>query len=263
MASNNTTAGAISFTGSSASAANVKSLSAPGGCTNNGSASQCAKAITYGGATPNPLSPLDGPMASVSIGTNCPSGNNVLPTAYDTTKANQTCVNNGFTFKSNGGPSNGVYALNGVYFFSGVLRIQGGTITGTATFILLPGASLSISGNPTIQLNPVSTVLSTQVPSQLRATSVLSLLSKLLIYDPETTTGNQSVAISGSSTSYFNGIVYAPNADIVYQGSTQSYGCNAVIAKGVALSGSSNFDNSTCPPTSAGAVTRYVRLVNQ
>jgi len=260
LSSNNTSSSAIQFTGSSVNS-NVKSLSAPGGCAQNGSVTPCDKAITYAAATPNPLSGLDAPMAAVSIATNCPSGNNVLPTAYDTTKS-QTCVNNGFTFKSNGGPTNdGRYPLNGVYFFSGNLTIQGGTITGTATFILLPGASLKISGNPTIQLSPVTTVLSTQVPTQLRSTSVLNLMSKLLIYDPESTGNNQSVTISGSTTSYFNGVVYAPNADVLYQGSSQNYGCNMVIAKGVALSGSSNFDNSTCPATSAGAVTRYVRLV--
>jgi hypothetical protein len=189
--------------------------------------------------------------SSFSAGS-CPSGNLVLPTAYSTTR----CVNAGFTFKNNGAPTkDGNYPLNGVYFFSGNLTIQGGTITGTASLILLPGSTLTINGNPTIQLTPLDTVTAAQVPPTLA--SAVNLMSKLLIYDPES---SSNLKISGNSSSYFNGIVYAPNADVTYQGSTQSYTCVEVIAKGVTLSGNSNFDNSACPASSK-IVSQYVRLV--
>ncbi|MGH6713658.1 MAG: hypothetical protein ACREEK_32485, partial [Bradyrhizobium sp.] len=75
-------------------------------------------------------------------------------------------------------------------------------------------------------------------------------------YDPES--GN--VNLSGNSANYFNGITYMPNADVTFQGSTQSYTCVEVIAKGVTLSGASNFDNSGCPASSK-IVSQYVRLV--
>jgi len=120
----------------------------------------------------------------------------------------------------------------------------------------LPGASLTINGNPTIQINALTSVSTTQVPAALA--SVVNLLAGLLIYDPETS--SSGVKITGSSTSYFNGITYVPNSDVTYQGSTQSYSCVEVIAKGVTLAGNSNFDNSGCP-ASVKAQSQYVRLV--
>ncbi|WP_338833487.1 pilus assembly protein TadG-related protein [Bradyrhizobium septentrionale] len=270
LATNNTTSSAIQFTGSSANAANAKSLSAPGGCSNNGSANQCSKAITYAAATPNPLSPLDSPMSNLSTATTSFSsgacGTTAQPTAYDASHHCYNLAGNG-SGKFNFGSA--TYNLNGVYFFSGDVTVNGSAILQLAcaapacgvTFVLLPGSTLNINGGAKVQLTASDSVTTAQVPPALA--SVVNLMAKLLIYDPESTGKNQTVGISGNSSSYFNGIVYAPKADITYQGSSQNYGCNMVIAMGVAFSGSSNFDNSTCPATSAGAVTRYVRLVTQ
>jgi hypothetical protein len=161
---------------------------------------------------------------------------------------------------------------SGVYFFDGAVTFQSSslTVTGTATLILLPkgtgknafsGASLTITGGPTIQLTGLSSVSSTQVPAALA--SVVSLMSDLVIYDPETTTKNQTVNFSGSSTFSLTGVTYAPNADVVYQGNTKSSSCTEVIALGITLSGNSNFDNSGCPASITGGnlQTQYVRLV--
>lgn len=265
LSSNNTSSSAIQFTGSSVSS-NVKSLSAPGGCAQNGSVTPCDKAITYAAATPNPMSGLDSSLSSLSTANFSagPCGTTAQPTPYDASHKCYNLAGNG-SGKFNFG--NGTYNLNGVYFFSGSVNVNGSAILQLAcatpacgvTFVLLPGSTLTINGGAKIQLTASDTVTAAQVPPALA--SIVSLMSKLLIYDPESTGRNQSVAISGNSSSYFNGIIYAPNADVAYQGSTQSYGCSMVIAKGVALSGTSNFDNSTCPATSAGSVTRYVRLV--
>lgn len=260
LASNSTASNSVDFTGNGLDVSNAGTISGQGGCYDTGG-TQCNSAVTYAPLVPDPLSGLNSAMSSLTTANfsgSCPSGNFDLPTAYDTT-AGQTCVNAGFTFKSNGAPTkDGKYPLNGVYFFSGSLTIQSAEITGTATWILLPGATLTINGNPTIQLTALDTVSTTQVPAAL--TSVVGLMSKLLIYDPETTASNQSVTISGNSTSYFNGIVYAPNASVVYQGSTASYTCVQVIAKGVTLSGNSNLDNSGCPASSK-IESHIVRLV--
>ena len=247
LASNNTTANSISFTGNSGiDIGNVGSIAGEGGCAQTGG-TQCSRAITYASPVPNPLSGLDSAMSSLSTANfsgQCTSA----PKAYG---AGNTCYNKAFTF------GNQTYNLNGVYFFSGALKVQGNaTITGTATLILLPGASLKINGNPTIQINALTSVSTTQVPAALA--SVVNLLAGLLIYDPETS--SSGVKITGSSTSYFNGITYVPNSDVTYQGSTQSYSCVEVIAKGVTLAGNSNFDNSGCP-ASVKAQSQYVRLV--
>jgi len=257
LASNSTAPNAIDFTGNGLDVSHVGSISAQGGCKQTGG-SPCSKTITYAPPVPNPLAGLDAPMASLTTasfsGGAC--GTTAMPTPYD---AGHRCYNLAGNGASRFRFENATYALNGVYFFSGNVSVNGSAIiTGTATLVLLPGSTLSINGGATIQLSPLDAVTTTQVPVAL--SSVVNLMSKLLIYDPEVTTGNQTVSISGNSSSYFNGITYAPNANVTYQGSTQSYKCVEVIAKGITFSGNSNFDNSECPASSK-VETHIVKLV--
>lgn len=264
LASNNTSSNSIDLTGNGISVSNLGSISGAGGCAETGGTPRCTQTITYAPMVPNPLSGLDTPMGSLRAADfadgKCPStGSNPPPVAYTATTR---CYNDNFTFKNTTYP-----ALNGVYFFSG-LTIQSATITGTATFILTPpkflnsgdtGATLKVTGNPTITLNALSTVSTTQVPIKLQ--SVVNLMKELLLYDPETTASNKSVTVSGNSGSYFNGIVYAPNATVTYTGSAVSGGCNMLIAKGVQLSGSSTFDISGCPAGTPTSEIHIVRMV--
>ncbi|MGY4161276.1 MULTISPECIES: pilus assembly protein TadG-related protein [unclassified Bradyrhizobium] len=259
LASNNPNADSINFTGNSADVSNVKSMSAQGSCTQT-SGSRCSNVVTYAPPAPNPLSGLDTAIAALTkasfSGGSCGSSLK----SYSATNSSTTgpCYNTSW-------PS-GSATLSGVYFLTGNIRINGSvTISGTTTLILMPpkflnngdqGASLTISGNPTIQLNALSSVSTSQVPPAL--SSVVGLMAGLLIYDPESST---NVNITGSSTTYFNGITYLPNADVTYQGNTsQTASCVEVIAKGITLSGSANFDNSGCP-ASVTARSKYVRMV--
>lgn len=260
---------AIQFTGNSVDLSQVKSVSAAGGCSDTGG-SQCKTAITSASSTPNPLSALDTAISSLTnadFPAKCtvpsPPGNS--PIALPAYGPSNKCYYQGSDLASNKN-----YTFNGVYFFAkGDLTFQGtNTYSGTATLIFLPknivtsdnkGGTLKITGNPTIQMTAPSSVTASQVPASLGTTANLNLLGGLLIYDPEF---SSNLKLTGSTTTYFNGITYAPNADVTYQGNaTQSKSCNEVIAKGVTLSGSSNFDNSTCPVTNPAAVTHYVRLV--
>jgi hypothetical protein len=157
-----------------------------------------------------------------------------------------------------------------VYFFYGNLTIGANAILqnptgGTAALILLPGSTLTITGNPSIQLTAPSTVSSSQVPAALNTPTLLHDMTDLLIYDPETTT-NQPVKITGDSSSYFNGTVYAPNADVKYGGNSSatapSPGCYQVIAKGVTFSGNTNLDETKCQSDNAVQPNAFtVRLV--
>jgi hypothetical protein len=258
---------AVQFTGNSADLSQVKSVSAVGGCSDTGG-SQCKTATTFASSTPNPLSALDTAISSLKT-TDFPDNVCAVPSgsspialpAYGSPKKCYYDLNVSNIQNKN-------YTLNGVYFIAdGQLKIQG-NLTGTATLIFLPakftgstdaGGTLVVSGNPTIQLTAPSTITASQVPVPLGTTANLNLLGGIVIYDPEV---SSNLKITGSSTTYFNGITYAPNADVTYQGNTtQTASCNEVIAKGVTLSGSSNFDNSTCPVTNPAAVTHYVRLV--
>jgi Putative Flp pilus-assembly TadE/G-like len=266
---------AIQFTGNSTNLSQVKSISAVGGCSQTGG-NQCSTAITSASASPDPLSALNSAIASLTTasftgGTKglCSTTTPNTPAPYSSTNA---CYYNGWS------PSGTVTLTSGVYFFDGNVTFGSSSLTVTGPtastngviLILLPkgtgknafsGASFTVNGGPTLQLTGLSSVSSTQVPSALATTANLKLLGGLVIYDPETT-NKKSVTFSGSATTFFNGITYAPNADVVYQGNaTQTNSCNEVIAKGITLSGSSNFDNSTCPVSNPAAVTHVVRLV--
>lgn len=193
------------------------------------------------------------------------------PVAYSTASTATECYNGssgnghgqsgGYTF-----PSSAV--LNGTYFFAGPVSIGAGdSITGTANLILLPGASLGITGNPMIQLTG-GIPTSTSVPSSLSGfTGSTGLLAGLLIYDPETTTGNGNghlVNITGNSSSFFDGVVYAPNAAVTYTGSStnsnSAVGCNEVIAAAITYAGNTTYlDNSHCPVQTAPI--NYVTLI--
>jgi hypothetical protein len=122
--------------------------------------------------------------------------------------------------------------------------------------ILFGTATLTINGNPSIQLTGVT---SPQVPPTL--SSVQSLMTDLLIYDPEPYS-KKGVNITGDSSSYFNGIVYVPNAPITYSGNsnTTSSSCSEVVAYAVTFSGNTNLDNSKC--VSDGAVTPQIQYVS-
>ncbi|AMN43698.1 DUF7305 domain-containing protein [Rhodoplanes sp. Z2-YC6860] len=268
LASNSTASNSVDFKGNALDLSNVKTVSGAGGCQQTGG-SPCSKAITYAPPAPNPLSGLDAAISSL--------------VKADFTGGNRTgnSIGSCTAFMPYGSGSSACYntltnwgsmaLTSGVYFITGDVKISGSvTITGTnVTLIFMPpkfinngdkGATLTITGNPTIQLTAPSTVTASQVPTKLATTSVLSLMSKLLIYDPETTTGNQTVSFSGSSATYFSGITYAPNASVTYQGSTQSSACTELIAKGITLSGNSNFDNSGCP-SSVKIASQIVKLV--
>ncbi|MBR0975327.1 pilus assembly protein TadG-related protein [Bradyrhizobium japonicum] len=258
LSSNSTQSNSLNFTGNGLDVSKAGAISGQGDCHDNGGG-QCSKAITFAPPVPDPLSGLNAAMSTLSTGSfSGPCGTTL--TAYDATHKCYNDMGNGANkFKF----GNQTYNLNGVYFFNGPVTIGGGTTLKTlpgssTTLILLPGATLTINGGPVIQISASSTVVSTQVPAALA--SVVNLMSQLLIYDPEKTNKNQSVSLTGNSANYFNGIAYFPNADVVYQGSTQSYTCVEVIAKGITLSGNSNFDNSGCP-ASGKIQSQIVRLV--
>lgn len=263
IASNKTANDGISFTGNNGIQFNVPAYTA-GGCTQTStSGTQCTSVQTYQQPVSDPLSGLNAAMAALKTSDfpkkACTSS---TPKSYE---AGQ-CYNvaNGKLFS---GPT---VALSGTYYFTGDIKISGSPIiTGTATLILFGGATLTVTGTPTIQLTAMKAPAG---PSAL--SSVLSLMIDLLIYDGEkcqtnkdgTCESNQAVNISGDSTSYFNGTVYVPNAPVTYGGnssaSAPSPGCYQVIAYGVTFQGSTNLDNTGCKSDSAVTLNiQTVRLV--
>ncbi|WP_342722779.1 pilus assembly protein TadG-related protein [Bradyrhizobium sp. B097] len=282
ISSNSPASNAIGFIGNAGISVNAPSYTV-GGCSQTGG-TQCTGVQTYQQPIPNPLSALDTAISSLKTSDfpdgvcPVPSTNTPLPSYGSPKKCYydlSSSVSGAFTSFNNG-----TYTLSGIYFFAdGALAIKGNaSITtpspATATLVLLPpkfmspsdkGATLTVSGTPTIQLNAPSTVSSTQVPAPLASSTVLKLMADLLIYDPEAWSKN-GINVTGNANSYFNGTVYVPNTPVTYGGNSAQIapnpGCYQVIAYAVSFQGSTTLDNSKCKSdTAATPNVQTVRLV--
>jgi hypothetical protein len=268
IASDNDTTTGINFTGNNGIQLNAPTYTVGGCFQTNNSGTQCDSVQTYQQKVPDPLSALNTAVAALKL-TDFPkgpcSGSTAVP--YETGQ----CYNAG----------NPAFPtpLSGTYYFSGNVKINGSpTITsgsnpaiGTngATLIFFGGATLTITGTPTIQLTAVTHDIPTP-PAPIPATGpsvlapVMSLMTGLLIYDGEAYS-KKGVNISGTSASYFNGMVYVPNAPVTYAGNSGSSapfpGCYQVIAYGVTFQGNPTLDNSGCPSGAPILKVQTVRLV--
>jgi hypothetical protein len=163
---------------------------------------------------------------------------------------------------------------SGVYFFSDLPLAGGGslftctvgapgcsgvTTNVSATIILLPGASLNMSGNSSINITAPTTVpLASSLPAQLNSVAMRNLLVDMAIFDPET-----SPKIAGGSTMGGSGVFYLPFANpLNFQGNSTSAGstCTEVIAASINFAGTPNLDNSGCPD-SIKPKSKFVALV--
>lgn len=251
ISSDSSAANAIGFTGNNGINLNAPSYTV-GGCSQTGG-SQCNDVQTYSKFIPDPLNALNAAIASLKT-SDFSGGPCASLTAYDA----KPCYNDGSLgdLNKSADKATNTLILSGTYFFNGNVKIGAGvTVQGTATLILFGAATLTITGNPTIQLTAEK---SPQVPPAL--SSVSSLMTDLLIYDGEPWSKN-GVNVTGSSASYFNGIVYVPNTPVTYGGnsSVNSAGCFEVIAYAVTFSGDTKLDDSKC--IADGAVTPQVQTV--
>ncbi|MGY3590508.1 Flp pilus assembly protein TadG [Bradyrhizobium sp. USDA 4341] len=247
MASNDAASNALNFTGGGMTI-NLGSLSAVGGCT--GTASFCNTAYTYMPPVTNPFSALDG--VTLPTLTNCSSGSSL--TAYT---AATPCKNNNVSLTGN----TAINLTGGVYFISGQLELRGTTaISGTALFILLPGASFSMRGTGTITITGNASVSTTQLPTVLQPYA--SLFSYMAIYDQS----NVAVQFGGNSNINLSGTMYVPNASVTFQGNPTidlggGKGCGELIAASIAFNGSANFNSTGCSAGTVPSTPQYVQLV--
>ncbi len=264
MASNDKAKDAINFTGGGTTM-NLGSLSTVGGCT--GSTTFCNKALTYMPApTTDPFSALD-----VALTTLC-GANPTLPatcglTTCKTSKAASLiaytaatpCVND--SAKTTG---NAAFAAPaGVYFISGTLTLTGGSsITGTGvTFILLPGATIDTKGGGTLTISAPTAIPSTSsFPAALQADA--RLFQYMAIYDASAT----PITFGGNSNITLNGNIYAPTANVTFQGNPTisvggaGGGCGQLVAASIAFNGNATFNNNDCGTTQVPK-SQYVQLV--
>jgi hypothetical protein len=250
MASNDTAANALNFTGGGMTI-DLATLIAAGGCA--GSTSFCNQAHTYVAPITNPFTNLNADLttlcgASPSLPTRCGlsacSGSSLV--AYT---ASTPCTNN--NFKTTGNTA--VTLSTGVYFISGTLTLKGGSsITSPAagaTFVLLPGATIDTSGGGTLTLSGPATAPSTSsLPAAFQSDA--SLFQYMAMYDASATTAQ----FGGTSNISLSGTIYAPTALVTFQGDPVinvgggSSGCGELIGASISFNGNATFDDSGCPP---------------
>jgi hypothetical protein len=247
LASDDRNPNALNFTGGGMSL-NVGSLSAVGGCT--GAAQFCNSAlINMPAPIPDPFAVLDG--VTLPTLSNC-TGSGL--TAYS---AATPCTNNNVNLTGN----TTISLTGGVYFISGSLTLRGTTaISGTALFILLPGASFNMKGTGTINITGNASVTASQLPSVLQPYA--SLFAKMAIYDQS----NSPVSIGGNSNITFMGNMYLPNAAVTFQGDptitvSGSTGCGQLVAASIAFNGNATFNNNGCSASTKLSIPQYVQLV--
>lgn len=245
MAANGTAGNALNFTGGGMTM-NVGSLSSAGGCT--GASQFCGPAYTYMPPVNNPFSVLD--AVTLPTLSNCTGSNLVAYTAATPCKNNNVSLTGNTTINLTGG----------VYFISGTLTLKGTTaISGTALFILLPGASFDMKGTGTITIGGNPSVATSQLPSVLQPFA--GLFANMSIYDQS----NVAVTIGGNSNINLSGTMYLPNAAVTFQGnptiSLSGGGCGELIAKSIAFNGNATFDSTGCPTSTKLPSTQYVTLV--
>lgn len=270
LASNSRAQNALNFTGGGMTM-NVGSLSTVGGCA--GAASFCKTTFTHMPAPiVNPFSALDGALTTM-CGANPTCG---LPTcsgstlvAYSATSSPPFCTNNNLHITSNGAETLSPGGNTGcptstsgcIYFISGTLKITGTpTISGTATFILLPGATINNQGNATITITGPTTAPSTSsLPSALR--SYANLLQYMVMYDASAT----PMQFGGNTNITLHGNIYAPTAAVTFQGDPTMTvgggggGCGQLIAASIAFNGNATFNNTSCGTTKL-PTSQYARL---
>jgi hypothetical protein len=158
----------------------------------------------------------------------------------------------------------------GVYFISGQLSLGGSaSISGTALFILLPGASIKMNGTGSINVTGNPSVSASQLPSALQ--SKAALFSDMAIYkipDPDTSkNGPNDITFGGTSNINFKGVMYLPSANVTFQGNPTidlggGSGCGELISASLAFNGNATFNSTGCPTTSKLPSSQYVQLVH-
>jgi hypothetical protein len=139
------------------------------------------------------------------------------------------------------------FAPGTYFFYNATIKITGGTVTGTGvTLVLLGNSSLSISGDPRVDLSAPA----------INTTS--SLLNGVLIDDQ----GTKDVTINGGGNVKLGGAMYFPKADVKWGGTAASSftTCSMVVANTLTINGNAYLSTDGCAKNTI-AETQVVALV--
>jgi len=173
------------------------------------------------------------------------------------------CSGNPQSF-SNGTYSEGTYAtgpdhvtvtLNpGVYVFCNGWQQHGQTnVTGSGVFIYVPTGGSKFNANSTINISAPTDATCSAHPDTCPYVGMTLWFGD-----------SSSVEWNGGNGSDFNGALYAPQAQVTYEGNaTSTSTCTRLISASIKLAGTpvANFNNSGCPAVAGPVLTSSGRAV--
>lgn len=206
--------GGITLSGTTTIAANKVRI--VGAYTHSGLSSVTPAPVRFSGAT-DPLASLVQPTPTACTNLTTPFPNPVTPGCY-----NSITVSGNKTINL----SPGTYVINGSITASGTL-----TITGSGVTLFLTGG---IVGSGNVGLNLVA-------PTSGPYNGIALWISR---------TSSTGITLSGTTTTNFQGIIYAPNSDLTVSGSTPLNLTSDLIVRNMTFSGTTSIQNYAAINTS-------------
>jgi hypothetical protein len=212
----------------------------------------------------NPLKALDtasfnsrtGNTAPLTATTPCP------PAGITATKCYKVSPNSAGTgaFKDLSVSNNDYVNFEpGTYFFyNAAIKITGGIVTcSTCTSAATSGVTLVLLGDSSVSISGGTVNL-----SAAKTNSFSSALDGVLIDDQAPDKSKNAVTINGGGTVKLGGVMYFPNVEVSYGGTTQSANtaCTQVIANTLTINGNAYLSTDNCAPGTIGK-TQVVALV--
>ena len=138
-------------------------------------------------------------------------------------------------------------------------------ISGTAIFILLPGATIDNKGNATITITgPPTAPSASSLPAALQPEA--ALFQDMAFYAAPCSSCSQNFTFGGNTNISLNGNIYAPTAAVTFQGDptitvSGSTGCGQLVAASIAFNGNATFNNNGCSASTKLSIPQFVHLV--
>jgi len=284
LASNATGANSIKAGGSASIVAlSMNAYGECSGCDDPTIATLTVKPTSYGIKSENRFEKVDNIAWPTYVGSTC--DNMLYGTAANVTILNPTYANvstdPNYPLPTNGGraycgglhltATSLINLTPGIYIFQEASIKADGGVLYCSTCSLENGVhivqidkmgnvdTLSIDGSATVVLNAGLKVPS--VPGI--STDLTDNLAGVLYYRTKTSqNGNtDEIVVNGNSATYLTGGVYAPNAEIRFNGSSSS-DCTVLVAGGITMTGEAHFDGTGCGQIGLKiAKTRIVQLM--
>lgn len=202
--------GGITLSGSQAISANQTNMK--GSYTHSGTSSVTPAPVSFGGAT-DPLASLTQPTVPGTCSTLSSPYPNPVPTGcYNSIVTSGTVT---------------LHLQSGLYIFKGITASGSLNIVGTGVTIYMPSGGITGSGNVGLNIT---------APTSGTYNGMALWISR---------TNSSGITLSGNSTTSFQGIIYAPDSNLTFSGTTPLTLTSDLIVNNMTFSGNTTIQNYT------------------